>query len=165
MPVARLTSGLGPVAAGALAAWAFFAPPSGSWAFAGVEFAFLAWLARQVRSVSGAALVAGAREPLDADEEDLVRRYPFYFSQPALARECASTLAAVGLISLLLVPWLTYKLEFPQAAGIGVFLFAVAKLTKLLSPVYSLRMATAKGDREALRLLSAHDGAARKLAT
>jgi len=32
-----------------------------------------------------------------------------------------------------------------------------------VSPVYALRLATAKGDREALRLLSAHDGAARKL--
>ena len=42
-------------------------------------------------------------------------------------------------------------------------LFAVGRLTKLLSPVYALKLATAKGDREALRLLSAHDGAARKL--
>jgi hypothetical protein len=42
-------------------------------------------------------------------------------------------------------------------------LFAVGRLTKRVSPVYALRLATAKGDRDALRLLSAHDGAARKL--
>ena len=45
----------------------------------------------------------------------------------------------------------------------GILLFAVGRLTKLLSPVYVLKVATAKGDREALRLLSAHDSAARKL--
>lgn len=156
-------SGLGPVATAALTAWAFFEAPSGSWAFAAVEFAFLAWLARQVKSAAPAALLAAAREPLEADEADIVQRYPLYFARPALARECASTLAAVGLASLALVPWLTYKLAWPQAIAIGVFLFAVARLTKLLSPVYALRLATAKGDRDALRLLSAHDGAARKL--
>jgi hypothetical protein len=46
---------------------------------------------------------------------------------------------------------------------IGIFVFAVARLTKLASPVYALRLASAKGDRDALRLLSAHDGAMRKL--
>jgi hypothetical protein len=61
------------------------------------------------------------------------------------------------------VPWLIYKLQWPQAILIGVLLFAVGRMTKLVSPVYALRLATAKGDREALRLLSAHDGAARKL--
>jgi hypothetical protein len=61
------------------------------------------------------------------------------------------------------VPWLTYKLQWVPAILIGVQLFAVARLTKLLSPVYALRLATATGDRNALRLLSAHDGAARKL--
>ena len=92
-----------------------------------------------------------------------MRRYPLYFGRPAFARECASTLAATGLASLVLVPWLTYKLQWPAALLIGIMLFAVGKLTKLMSPVYVLRVATAKGDRDALRLLSAHDGAARKL--
>ena len=63
----------------------------------------------------------------------------------------------------MVVPWLIYKLQWPQAILIGIFLFAVGRLTKLVSLVYALRLATAKGDREALRLLSAHDGAARKL--
>ncbi len=155
--------GLGAVAVAALAALAFFAPPMGSSVFAAAEFAFLAWLAAQVRGARAAVLLAAAREPLEPDEAEIVQRYPFYFARPALARDCASTLAAAGLATLVLVPWLIYKVAWPQAILIGIFLFAVARLTKLLSPVYALRLATAKGDRDALRLLSAHDGAARKL--
>lgn len=159
----RVMKGLGVMLFAAFLAWSFLQPPMGSWAFAGVEFAFLAWLARNLRRADGAALLAGAKPPLEADEADLVQRYPLYFARPDFARECASTLAGVGLASLVLVPWLTYKLQFAQAVLIGVMLFAVARLTKLLSPVYALRLQTAKGDRDALRLLSAHDGAARKL--
>jgi hypothetical protein len=158
-----IMKGLGAVAVAALAAWAFLDPPRGSWAFAGAEFAFLAWLARELRRTDAQALSSRAREPLLPDEADVVRRYPLYFARPAFARECASTLAALGLGSLLMVPWLTYKLQWAPAILIAVFLFAVGRLTRLLSPVYALRLATAKGDREALRLLSAHDEAARKL--
>lgn len=159
----RAMNGLGALAVAALGAWAFLAPGAGSWAFAAAEFAFLAWLARELRKTNLAALLARAREPLERDEADIVQRYVLYFARPAFARECASTLAALGLASLVLVPWLTYKLQWAQALVIGVFVFAVARLTKLTSPVYALRLATAKGDRDALRLLSAHDGAMRKL--
>jgi biotin transporter BioY len=159
----RAMNGLGALAVAALGAWAFLAPGAGSWAFAAAEFAFLAWLARELRKTNLAALLARAREPLERDEADIVQRYLLYFARPAFARECASTLAALGLASLVLVPWLTYKLQWAQALLIGVFVFAVARLTKLTSPVYALRLATAKGDRDALRLLSAHDGAMRKL--
>jgi hypothetical protein len=116
-----------------------------------------------MRRTDGAALSARAREPLDVDESDVVRRYAFYFTYPATARESASTLAALGLATLVLVPWLIYKVQWPQAILIGVMLFAVGRLTKRVSPVYALRVAGAKGDRDALRLLSAHDSAARKL--
>jgi hypothetical protein len=146
-----------------LLGWVFLKPAIGAWAFAGVEFAFLFWLARQVRGVDRVALRTRARAPLEPDEDDIVRRYPFYFARTGVARECASTLAALGLASLVAVPWLTYTLVFAPAALIGIQLFAVARLTRLVSPVYSLRMATAKGDRDALRLLSAHDGAMGKL--
>lgn len=159
----RPMQGLGAVAVAALAAWNLLAPQSGSWAFAAAELAFLAWLARELRRADPAALRARAAEPLEPDEAEIVQRYPLYFARPAFARECASTLAATGLASLVLVPWLTYKLQWPPAVLIGVLLFAVGKLTRLLSPVLALRLATAKGDRGALRLLSAHDGAARKL--
>jgi hypothetical protein len=159
----RAMNGLGALATAALTAWTFLAPPVGSWAFAAAQFAFLAWLARELRRIDAAALSARAREPLEPDESDLVRRYAFYFARPALARECASTLSAIGLATLVLVPWLIYRLQWAQAILIGIMLFAVGRLTRLASPVYALRLATAKGDREALRLLSAHDGAARKL--
>jgi len=159
----RTMKGLGALAVAALTGWAFLAPPQGSWAFTAAEFAFLAWLARELRRTDAAALPSRAREPLDPDEADIVKRYPLYFARPAFARECASTLAALGLASLVVVPWLTYKVQWAPAILIGTFMFAVARLTRLLSPVYALRLATAKGDRDALRLLSAHDGAARKL--
>lgn len=159
----RPMNGLGALVTAILTGWTFLAPAVGAWAFAAVQFAALAWLAREMRRTDAAALSARAREPLDADESDVVRRYAFYFAYPALARESASTLAALGLATLVLVPWLIYKLQWAQAVLIGVMLFAVGRLTKLVSPVYALRLATAKGNRDALRLLSAHDGAARKL--
>ena len=156
-------NGLGAIAVAALTAWTFLQPPVGSWAFAAAEFAFVAWLARELRAVDGGALCARAREPLEPDESDVIRRYAFYFGRPAIAREVASSLAASGLATLVVVPWLIYKLQWAQAILIGVMLFAVGRLTKLVSPVYALRLAGSKGDRDALRLLAAHDGAARKL--
>lgn len=159
----RNMKGLGAIAVAALVACALLAPQPGGWAFAAAEFAFLAWLARELRRMDAGALKARAREALDADETDIVQRYPLYFARPAIAGECASTLAAIGLASLILAPWLTYKLQWAQAILIGVLIFPVGRLTKVTSPVYALRMATAKGDRNALRLLSAHDGAMRKV--
>ena len=95
--------GLGAIAVMALAAWTFLSAPSGGWAFAAAELAFLAWLARVL-----------TKEPARAE----------------LLRESASSLAATGLASLVLVPWLTYKLQWPQAILIGAMLFAVGALTK-----------------------------------
>jgi hypothetical protein len=155
--------GLGTVAVAALAAWAFFSPPPGSWVFAVAELVFLAWLAREVRKADAAPLAAAASEPLKPDEAEIVRRFAFYFTRPPLAREFASILAALGLASLVLVPWLTYKLQWAQAILIGLLLFAVARLTKLLGPLFALRLAANTGDRDALRLLAAHDAALRKV--
>lgn len=160
----RTMNGLGALAVAALTGWTFLQPPVGSWAFVAAEFAFLSWLGRELRRVDGAALCTRAHQPLEPDEADVIRRYAFYFARPAVARECASALAATGLATLVLVPWCIYKMQWAQAILMGVMLFAVGKLTRIVSPVYALRLATAKGDRDALRLLSAHDGAARKLA-
>jgi len=66
-------------------------------------------------------------------------------------------LAAVGLSTLLLAPWLTYKQAFLPAAVIGMNLFAVARFTKILSPLLTLRIAGSRGDRAALRMLEIHD--------
>jgi hypothetical protein len=99
----RAMKGLGAVAVAALAAWTFLAPAAGAWAFAAAEIVFLAWLARVLWSEA---------------------------ARPELVRECASALAATGLASLVLVPWLTYKLQWMQAILIGVMLFAVGALTR-----------------------------------
>ena len=131
--------GLGTIAFAVLLGCAFFAPAAGGWAFAAAEFAFLAWLASSLRKADASALRARARPPLEPDEDEIVARYPFYFARPLLARDLASTLAALGLASLLLVPWLTYRVQWAQAILIGVFVFAVARLTRVLSPVLTLR--------------------------
>jgi hypothetical protein len=66
-------------------------------------------------------------------------------------------LAALGLASLVLSPWLVFRGAFLPAALIGVNLLAVGSLTRRLAPVLVLRIAAAKGDRAALRLLELHD--------
>jgi hypothetical protein len=158
-----MVKGIGQVAIAGLGAWALFSPARGAWAFVGAELVFLAWLAIQVRGADGDALVAAAKEPLDDDEAELVRRYGFYFARYPVARECASMLAVLGLASLLLVPWLIYKLQWLQALGIAAGILGVAAFTRELAPALALRLGASKGDRNALRLLAAHDGAARKL--
>ena len=80
----RPMNGLGALAVAALTAWTFLGPAVGSWAFVAVEFASLAWLTREMRRTDAAALIARARAPLDADESDVVRRYAFYFTYPAI---------------------------------------------------------------------------------
>jgi hypothetical protein len=97
------------------------------------------------------------------DEAQLVGRYRFYFTYPALARESASVLAAVGLSALVLAFWLLYKQAFVQAVLAGVNLLAVARFTRLLSPQMALRITASRGDRAALRLLEAHDPAWAKI--
>jgi len=66
-------------------------------------------------------------------------------------------LAALGLTSLALVPWLIYKMEFVQALLIGANLFVVARYTKELAPLMALRVRAHQGDRAALRMLELHD--------
>ncbi len=90
------------------------------------------------------------------DEAQLVARYRFYFTYPALARQSASVLAAIGLTALVLAFWLLYKQAFVQAVLVGVNLLAVGRFTRLLSPQLALRITASRGDRTALRLLEAH---------
>lgn len=155
--------GLGSVGVAGLAALAFFEPARGAWAFAVADLVFVLLLSSQVRRADPQALISAAKAPLERDEADLVGRYAYYFAHPEAAREFASVLAALGLASLVLVPWLTYKAQWVQAVAIGACLFAVSRLTRLLSPVDALKLAVAKGDPEALRLLGAHDPALKKL--
>lgn len=129
-----------------------------SWLYILAFAAFEAWLARRMALVGRDPVPVG--EPpyhFTAEEAGLVERYRFYFTYPAIARESAAVLAALGLSALLLALWLPFKQAFVQAALVGVNLFAVAALTRRLAPLLAVRIAAAKGDRAALRMLEIHD--------
>jgi hypothetical protein len=146
-----------------LAGWTFL-NAGAAWAYIAAFVAFEFWLLRAL-AAGGRAPVAVGEAPyhFSADEAELVRRYRFYFTWPARAKAASSVLAAIGLTALLLAPWLTYKHAFLQAVVIGVNLLAVARLTKAVAPVMALRIAASRADREALRLLEAHDPAWSKI--
>src|SRR2546430_13533691 len=55
------------------------------------------------------------------------------------------------------------KQAFVPAVLVGVNLLAVARFTKLVSPMMALRITASRGDRAALRLLEAHDPAWAKI--
>ena len=126
--------------------------------------AFEFWLLRALKA-GGEGPVAVAEAPyyFSPDEAELIRRYRFYFTYPGRAQAAASVLAALGLTALLLAPWLTYQQAFLPAVAIGANLFAVARLTKAVAPVMALRIRASHSDREALRLLQAHDPAWSKI--
>ena len=131
-----------------------------AWTYILAFMAFEFWLLRRMGSVGEGPPPAG--EPpyrFDADEAQLIGRYRYYFTFPAIAREAASVLAAIGLSALVLSPWLVYRQELLAAMLVAMNLLAVATLTKRLSPVMVLRIAANKGDRASLRLLEAHDSA------
>ena len=135
-----------------------------SWVYIGAVGVFEAWLAQRVLSV-GRRPVPPNEPPYAFSEEEaqLVGRYRFYFTWPEVARQSSSVLAATGLSALLLAPWLTYKGAFLEAILIGANLFLVARFTQQLSPVMTLRLRAYKGDRQALRMLEAHDPAWKKI--
>ena len=147
-----------------LAGWAALDPGRMAWVYLASAIAYEVWLARRVTAV-GASPVAPGEPPygFSEDEARLVGRYRFYFTYPALARDASAILAALGLASLLLAPWLTYKQAFVQAALIGANLFAVARFTRIVAPLMALRVAANTGDRDALRMLELHDPAWEKV--
>lgn len=146
-----------------LAGWTFL-NVGVAWAYIGAFILFEFWLLRAL-AAAGKGLVAVGEAPyhFSEAEADLIRRYRFYFTYPARARLASSVLAALGLTALVLAPWLTYKQAFLQAIVIGVNLFAIARLTRAVAPLMALRIAAARADREALRLLEAHDPAWSKI--
>jgi len=138
-----------------LAGWTFL-NVTVAWGYIAAVIVFEFWLLRAI-AAGGSAPVAVGEAPyhFSEAEADLVRRYRFYFTYPARARQASSVLAALGLTALVLAPWLTYKQAFLQAIVIGVNLFAVARLTRAVAPLMALRIAASRADREALRLLTA----------
>ena len=135
-----------------------------SWAYLATLALFEIWLMLRIGQV-GKGPVAVDEPPyrFSAEEAALVGRYRFYFTYPVVARQASSVLAALGLTALVLVPWLTYKLQFIQALLIGGNLFVVARFTKELAPVMALRVRAHRGEREALRLLELHDPVWKKI--
>lgn len=146
-----------------LAGWSFL-NAAAAWAYVAAFVIFELWLLRTMVAVGKGPVATGeAPYHFTADEAELIRRYRFYFAYPARAQAASSVLAALGLTALVLAPWLTYKQAFLQAIVVGVNLFAVARLTKAVAPVMVLRIAAAQADRDALRLLEAHDPAWSKI--
>ena len=140
-----------------LAGFAALRPQPMAWVFIGVVMAFELWLARRI-SQAGRGAPAPDQAPYHFTDEEVafIGRYRFYWTYPSIANHSSSALAAVGLSTLLLAPWLTYKLAFHPAAIIGMNLFAVARFTKILSPMLTLRIAASRGDRDSLRMLELH---------
>ena len=135
-----------------------FLDPGLAWTYCAALLAFDAWLLRTIQGLSKRPVSAGVPPYYFSDDEaGLVGRYRLYFAYPALARQSASVLAAVGLTSLILVPWLTIKQHVAEAVLIGLNLFAVARFTKALAPLMALRQAAGRGDRAALRMLELHE--------
>ena len=141
-----------------LAGWAALTPQPMAWVYIGVGLTFELWLARRI-SDAGRGTPAAGEPPYNftAEEAQFIGRYRFYFTYPGIAQQCASVLSAIGLSTLLLAPWLTYKQAYLPALIIGVNLFAVARFTKMLVPLMSLRISASRGNRESLRLLEIHD--------
>lgn len=133
-------------------------PQPMAWVFVVAFMLFEFWLLRRLNR-EGSAPPALHEPPYHFTEEEaaLIARYRFYFAYPQLARSASSILAALGLASLVLSPWLVFRGAFLPAALIGVNLLAVGSLTRRLAPVLVLRIAASKGDRAALRLLELHD--------
>lgn len=146
------------------AGFAALTPQPMAWIYVALLAVFECWLYRRLRELGDKPVSIGvAPYHFTADEARLVRRFRFYFTYPALARDCSSILSAIGLSGLVLGLWLTFKQAFVPAALIGLNLFAVTRFTKVLAPHLTLRMAAARGDRDALLMLEVHDPAWAKI--
>lgn len=141
-----------------LAGWAALEPRPMAWLFMAAVAAFELWLTQRMSALN--AEPVRASEPpyrFTAEEAALVGRYRFYFAYPASAAQAGSVLAAIGLSSAVLALWLTFKQAFAEGALIGLNLFAVGWFTRRMAPVYALRIAASRGNREALRALELVD--------
>jgi hypothetical protein len=134
------------------------------WVYVAAVLVFEMWLLRRISAVGSAPVPPGeAPYHFTAEEAALVGRFRFYFTYPEIARHAASALAALGLSAIVLAPWLTFKQALLPAVLIGINLFAVGRMTKVVAPLIGLRIRASKGDREALRLLEVHDPAWAKI--
>ena len=142
-----------------LAGWSALNPDPMSWVFIAAVIAFEVWLLVRLRVLdrSGPVPVEEAPYRFSAEEARFIERYRFYFTYPGLAAHAGSALAAIGLAGMVLAIWLTFRQAYAPGALIGANLFLVGWLTKRLAPVFALRIAASRGDREALRRLEILD--------
>jgi len=162
-PIGKL-GGYGGVGILLFAGWAALSPQPMAWVYVALVGGFELWLLRRLRSLGAEPVPSGtAPYHFGPDEARLVQRYRFYFTYPAVARDCSSVLAAIGLSGLVLGLWLTFKQAFVPAALIGLNLFAVTRFTKVVAPLLALRLAASRGDREALLMLEVHEPAWAKI--
>jgi hypothetical protein len=141
-----------------LAGWAALDPRRMSWVFFAAAAVFEVWLLARMRAAErGRVPVDEPPYRFSAEEARFIERYRFYFTYPEIAAHAGSVLAAIGLAGMVLALWLTFRQAFMQGALVGANLFLVGWLTKRLAPVFALRIAASRGDREALRLLEIHD--------
>jgi hypothetical protein len=141
-----------------LAGLAALEPRTMSWLFVAAVAAFEVWLLVRMRALEHGPVPADqAPYRFTPEEARFVERYRFYFTYPRRAAQAGSVLAAIGLASMVLALWLTYRQAFMQGALIGANLFMVGWLTKRLAPLFALRIAASRGDREALRMLEILD--------
>ena len=149
---------LGSAAMLILAGWAALEPRPMTWVYMAAVAAFELWLAQRMKALDTGPVAAG-QPPyrFSAEEAGLVQRYRFYFTYPASAAQAGSVLAAIGLSSALLALWLTFRNVFVEGALLGANLFAVGWFTRRMAPVYALRIAASRGNREALRMLELLD--------
>lgn len=147
-----------------LAGWAALTPAPMAWLYLGGVAAFEGWLFGIIGS-AGAAPVAAGEAPylFTEDEARVVGRYRFYFTYPGIARHASSILAAIGLTTLGLAPWLTYKAALVPAALAALNVVPVAWLTRRTAPLMALNMQASRGNREALTMLEAHQTAWQKI--
>ena len=147
-----------------LAGWAGLRPVPLAWVYLVAALAFEAWLFGIVRSADRRRVAAGEAPYLfTEDEARLVGRYPFYFTFPGISRHASSVLAAIGLTTLGLAPWLTYKGAWLPAALAALNVIPVAWLTRCIAPLMTLNIQASRGNRDALALLAAHGTAWEKI--
>lgn len=147
-----------------LAGWAALKPAPMAWVYLIAVLAFEAWLFGLIRS-AGQAPVAPGEAPYRFDEAEarLVGRFRFYFTFPGIAKHASSVLAAIGLTTLGLAPWLTYKGALVPAALAALNVLPVAWLTRRVAPLMTLNLRASRGNREALSMLEAHQTAWEKI--
>jgi len=157
--------GLSTAAVIAMGVWSFYHPEIGSWIYiASFVVLFQSLLMLFIHGQHRIPVEPG--EPpyhFSAEEADFVRRHRFSFKFPVAAQSASSMLAAMGLIGLLLSPWLVYQLQWTQAAIIGLDIPLVGYITRRLNPKYTLVLAAHKGDERAQREIEIFNSAWRKI--